>query len=197
MPLVSETVVATKEDPLALQTLIRRLVVGFVVLMAAVAVVFTVAAEPLDALSTAFVSRFGLLGVFVGCMLIDATPGLTHEPILVVARQGGLGFWLIFLAAGAGSTLSGLLGYGIGRLLGGSAFLQRLLIRYRLREFLHRYGIRAVAIAALTPFPFAIATWGAGASQIPVRSVLIGSLFRFPKVLFYLSGIAGVLQVFG
>ncbi|TNE84228.1 MAG: hypothetical protein EP330_30370 [Deltaproteobacteria bacterium] len=194
---MTEASQATEEDPLALQTLLRRLAVGFVVLMAGVAVIFKLAAEPLNAVSAAFVENFGLLGVFVGCLLIDATPGLTHEPILVVARQGGIGFWAIFVAAGTGSMLSGVLGYGIGRVLGGSAFVQRLLIRYRLREFLHRYGVRAVAIAALTPFPFAIATWGAGASQISIRSVLVGALFRYPKVLFYLSGIAGVLQFFG
>lgn len=194
---MSDPAQVTNEDPLALPTLLRRLALGFVLLLVALAVVFKLAHEPLTAVSHSFVDNFGLAGVFVGCLLIDTTPGLTHEPILVVAKQGGLGFWPIFLAAGSGSTLSGVLGYGIGRVLGGSAFLQRVLIRYRLREFLHRYGTRAVAIAALTPFPFAIATWGAGASQIPLRMVLVGALFRFPKVLFYLSGIAGVLKFFG
>ena len=57
-----------------------------------------------------------------------------------------------------------------------------------------RYGVRAVAVAALTPFPFAIATWGAGASNVGLKPVLLGSLFRFPKVFIYLSGIAGVIS---
>ncbi|MCO4745670.1 MAG: VTT domain-containing protein [Proteobacteria bacterium] len=186
---------AEEEDPLALKTLFRRLVVGFVVLMVGVGVVYTLAAEPLAIVSEAFVENFGILGVFVGCLLIDATPGLTHEPVLLFALDGGLGYGSVLLAAGSGSVLSGVVGYAIGNRLGGVAWVQRMLIRYRLRAFLHRYGVRAVAIAALTPFPFAIATWGAGASQIPIRSVLIGALFRFPKVLFYLSGIAGVLSM--
>lgn len=194
---VTEAYDADQDDPLALRTLLRRLAVGFAVLLVVLSVVFVLAAEPLRAISERFVDQFGLVGVFVGCMLIDATPGLTHEPVLVVARQGGIPFWAIFAAAGTGSSLSGVVGYGIGRLIGGSAFVQRLLIRYRLRHFLHRYGTRAVAIAALTPFPFAIATWGSGASQVPLRSVIIGSLFRYPKVLFYLSGIAGVIRIFG
>ena len=182
------------EDALAMNVLIRRLVVGFVLLLAGVLLVYSLASEPLAVVSRAFVDRFGLLGVFVGCMLIDATPGLTHEPVLLFALEGGLGYGLVFAAAGSGSTLAGLVGYGMGRLLGRNSRVQGMLDRYRLRAFLNRYGVRAVAVAALTPFPFAIATWGAGASGVGLRTVFLGSLFRFPKVFIYLSGIAGVIS---
>ena len=79
------------EDALAMNVLIRRLVVGFVLLLAGVLLVYSLASEPLAVVSRAFVDRFGLLGVFVGCMLIDATPGLTHEPVLLFALEGGHG----------------------------------------------------------------------------------------------------------
>ena len=51
--------------------------------------------------------------------------------------------------------------------------------------FMRRYGFWAIAVAAITPFPFSAATWASGAAGISPRIVLLGSLFRAPKVLFY------------
>jgi membrane protein YqaA with SNARE-associated domain len=72
-------------------------------------------------------------------------------------------------------------------LLGRWAFLTNVFKTYRVTAFLERYGVWAVAIAAFTPFPFAVVTWASGACGLPVKPVLLGSLFRAPKVLLYLT----------
>ena len=59
--------------------------------------------------------------------------------------------------------------------------------RYRVGPFLRRYGIVAIAAAALLPFPYAITTWCAGTVGVRIEHLLVGALFRYPKVLFYLT----------
>jgi membrane protein YqaA with SNARE-associated domain len=93
----------------------------------------------------------------------------------------------VFVTASAASVLAGPVGWLLGSLLGRFDLVQRMFVRYRISAFLERYGFWAVAVAALTPFPFSLATWASGAARVPLRTVLLGSLFRIPKVLFYFS----------
>jgi len=175
------------ETPLPMPVLARRLVLGIGALLAAVVVLGLTRRQPLEALSEKFVEHFGLLGIFVGIAVWDAMPLTTHEPFLFFGYSGGLGFWPVAMTASAGSVTAGFVGYAIGRLLGSWDRFHRLLIRYRIAPFLNQYGAVAIAIAAATPVPFAITTWGAGASRISLRQLAIGSLFRIPKVIVYLA----------
>lgn len=174
-------------EPLALRTLVWRTIVALVVIGVVAGVSYVLLKDPLEAFSAVFVAKYGLVGIFVGVALLDAIPMTLHEPLLLFGVAGGLGFGPVLLTAASASVLAGCFGWLGGRVLGRFAPVQRLLAHYRLPELLARYGIAAVAVAALTPFPFAIATWGAGAAGMPFRSLLIGALFRFPKVAFYLS----------
>ncbi len=177
----------TNDDELALAVLVKRLALGIVVLFSLVVVLSLTLREPLEVVSAWFVDQFGLAGVLASTFLLDAIPFTTHEPILFFAFSGGLGYWKIFAAAATGSFCSGTLGWAIGHGLGWHPRMKRMMLRYRIGPFLHQYGVWAIAVAATTPFPFAIATWGAGAAGVPWRDVLLGSLFRIPKVLFYLT----------
>lgn len=155
---------------------------------AAVAVVALLAAwlqEPLQEISTLFVAEFGLLGVFVGVLFVD-TFHLTHEPVLLAAYVGGVPFWTIVGVASVASILAGPLGWLIGRRLGRVPRVAAFLAEHRLDAFLRRYGLAAVAIAALTPIPYAATTWAAGAARVSFRDTVIGCTLRFPKVLFWL-----------
>ncbi|MCB9664693.1 MAG: VTT domain-containing protein [Alphaproteobacteria bacterium] len=169
---------------LSLRTMLWRMLIGVVLLFVGALALAVLLQDPLTALSLAFVERFGLLGVGVGVVITD-TFMLTHEPLLFAAHAGGLDFWATFGVASGASMLAGLLGWVLGNRLGRLALVQRLFERYRLRAFLQRYGFWAVAIAALTPFPYSAATWASGAAGVSLRTVVIGSLFRAPKVLFY------------
>lgn len=142
---------------------------------------------PIQALSASFVDAFGVLGVFVGVLILDAIPGTFHEPLLILAYDGGIRYGTIVLVAGTASVLAGVVGWVCGRLLGKLPFLDRILTTYRITPFMRKYGGRAIAIAALTPFPYAITTWGAGAADVPLSSLLVGALFRYLKVALYLA----------
>lgn len=174
----------------SLTTLLVRLGFGLFTLLIAFGLLAWSLQEPLEAFSAGFVEWAGLPGVVILITIVDALP-LTHEPILFLAWSGGLGFVQVWVAASTGSIAAGAVGWCGGRLLGRSVLLQRTFERYHVTRFLHDYGVWAVAIAAFTPFPFAMVTWCSGAVGLPLRQVMLGSLFRIPKVLLYLSIIAG------
>lgn len=178
-------------DGLDMRSLLTRLGVGIVVMFCVVVILAMVAEEPLTAFAEGFVSRFGLLGVFVAVVCTD-TLLLTHEPVLLAGYVGGLGFFPVFVVASVASIGAGALGWSLGSLLRNVEWLARFFARYRIQPFLERYGFWAVSVAALTPFPFSVATWSSGAAGIPLSTVMLGSLFRIPKVLFYFS-----IMVFG
>lgn len=182
------------DDPgqdLTVRALLRQLFVGLGVLVVVVGLAGFFLRVPLTVLSESFVDAYGLAGVFGGVMITD-TFALTHEPLLFAAYVGGLAFWPVFAAASTASVLAGPTGWAMGHLLGRTAVVQRLFTRYRISPFMHRYGVWAIALAALTPFPYSVATWASGAAGLSLKTVVIGSLFRVPKVLFYFG-----LIVFG
>jgi membrane protein YqaA with SNARE-associated domain len=178
------------DDAPSLAVLARQLAFGLAGLMVGVAVLAWTLRGPLEALAYAFTDRFGLAGIAVGVLLTD-TMLLTHEPLLFAGYAGGLGFWPVFVVASAASVVAGPLGWVYGRLAGRLPWVQRMFRRYHLHAFLERYGFWAVAVAALTPFPYSAATIASGASGVSVRTVFLGSLFRIPKVLFYFLLIVG------
>ena len=170
----------------SVMSLVVRLGIGLSTLVAVFAGLAWSLQDPLEQLAAWFVGTAGLVGVAVLVSIVDALP-LTHEPILFLAWNGGLGFWPVWAAASIGSIGSGALGWAGGRLLRRWQVLTRLFERYKVTRFLEQYGVWAVAIAAFTPFPFALVTWCSGAVGLSLRPVLLGSLFRAPKVLLYLT----------
>jgi membrane protein YqaA with SNARE-associated domain len=178
-------------DEMSPQRLIARLLVGLLALATVVGLLALSLEPQIRAWSTLFVAEFGLVGVFFAVIATDSLAA-THEPVLLVAYAGGLGFMPVFLTASAASVIAGPVGWGLGTLLGRAPLVERVFRRYRIDDFMTRYGFWAVAVAALTPFPFSLATWASGAAGLQLRVVALGSLFRVPKVLFYFS-----LIVFG
>ena len=59
----------------------------------------------------------------------------------------------------------------------------KTLVRTPARSLLTAAG---VAIAALLPIPFALATWTAGLTGVAFPKLLAASLLRIPKTWFYL-----------
>ena len=173
-------------EPIALRPLLWRGAGGLLTLLLAVAALGVILRKPLELAAGWFVETLGLLGVFLAVVLVDSLP-LTHEPVLLLGWSGGLSFGAIWAAASAGSVLAGVVGWFMGGRLGRFEVVTRFFARYRITEFLDRYGAWAVAVAALTPFPYAVATWAAGAARLPLLPVFLGSLVRILKVLIYLS----------
>ncbi|MCB9679951.1 MAG: VTT domain-containing protein [Alphaproteobacteria bacterium] len=174
----------------SMRRLVVQLGIGLVVVVGIVGALAWFLRDPLTAVSQTFVARFGLKGVFTGVLLTD-TFALTHEPLLLAAHAGGLAFWPVFATASVASVTAGPVGWLLGAILGRAAFVQRMFARYRIDSFLHRYGVWAIAVAAITPFPYSVATWASGAAGVSFKTVMLGSLFRVPKVLFYFLLIVG------
>jgi len=177
----------TPDEVPSLPRLLWRLAIGLVVLFVLVAVLGMLLAEPIERASAVFLEHFGRAGLFATVFVMDAIPFTTHEPVLFLAYTGGVTFWQVFGLAGTASVLSGGLGWVVGRVLGRWQWLGAAFERHRIGPFLRKYGIVAIAVAALLPVPYAIVTWGAGTVGVRIGHVLLGALFRYPKVLFYLT----------
>ncbi|MBH5397153.1 VTT domain-containing protein [Bradyrhizobium sp. CNPSo 4010] len=114
--------------------------------------------------------------------------GLVIFPVLVLiaATAAALGPWLGFVTAMAGVSLSALLLFAIGRFLGRER-LQRLLGRRaaRIQERVVGKGILAVVIIRMIPIaPFSVVNVVAGASTLPLRDFLVGTLLgMMPGIL--------------
>lgn len=143
--------------------------------------------EPIESVAAVAVERYGLIGLFLAVMCVDTIPGLTNEPLLLLASSGGLSYWSIFLSASFGSVTGGVLGWFIGGRLRGFKPLKERISRYGIEGFFHQYGGRTIAIAAVLPIPFALTTWAAGASGVELRTLLLGAIWRVPKTFFYLT----------
>jgi membrane protein YqaA with SNARE-associated domain len=167
----------------------RRFALALVLLALLIGAVGTWAREPVEAVAAWFVGRFGLYGVAALVFLIDGF--FVHdEPALLVGWTGGLGFLPVWGAASCASILAGLTGWTLGRLVGPLPPVAALLDRTQVRHLFERHGGRAVAIAAISPVPYSLATWAAGAARVPAHELLFGTLFRIPKLGLLLALIA-------
>jgi phosphatidylserine/phosphatidylglycerophosphate/cardiolipin synthase-like enzyme/uncharacterized membrane protein YdjX (TVP38/TMEM64 family) len=106
--------------------------------------------------------------------------GLVVFPILVLiaATAAALGPWLGFFTAMAGALLSALVLFSIGRVLGRER-LQHLLGRRaaRIQERIVGRGILAVVVIRMIPVaPYSIVNVVAGASTLPLRDFMVGTL---------------------
>ncbi|QIO34010.1 VTT domain-containing protein [Bradyrhizobium sp. 1(2017)] len=114
--------------------------------------------------------------------------GLVIFPVLVLiaATAAALGPWLGFVTAMAGVLLSALILFTIGRFLGRER-LQRLLGRRaaRIQERVVGKGILAVVVIRMIPIaPFSVVNVVAGASTLPLRDFMAGTLLgMMPGIL--------------
>lgn len=166
-----------------------RMAVGLPLLVGVSALIGHLSRGPLAAVGAVFVERFGLLGILFGVLLIDASPvPLVNEPLVYLGIAGGLPRVPLALAASAGALGAAWVCYLGGVAVGHTALFQRLMgpRRARVEAFVARYGFRGLTAAALTPIPFAICAWTAGAVRMHLPTFLAASLFRIVKTCFYL-----------
>jgi len=178
-----------EDEPLELGPLALRVVIGLVVLFLIAMGVSFVWGDELSRLGGWAARTFGSGFVFVGVLLIDSSPfPLVNEPLLLLGLSGGLDIRALALATVSGSLLAAWVGYGCGLLLAKRGLSERVLGRHHQRgeRFVRRYGFWGVALAALTPLPFGLCTWTAGALRMPWLTFAAASSLRAPKAAFYL-----------
>ncbi len=171
----------------------RRLIVSSIVVIALMVALVAAAGmwlrDPLMRVSRQFVESFGGVGVALGYFIPDAfAVPLPNDLAPVLARAGGMGFLEVTLWATGGSLAGGAVGYWIGRSLRTTRYMKRMLQRRggAAQEAIDRYGAWAVAIAALTPIPYSIFVWAAGAGKMPFKTFLLISQLRWLRVAGYL-----------
>jgi membrane protein YqaA with SNARE-associated domain len=168
--------------------LIRKTALGLFILLLFSGACAWLLKEPFIRMGEVFLDRFGLLGLFVGTIIADSSPlPLTHEPLTFIGIAAGIPTPTLLLTITSASILSGPVGWTCGRLLvADTAFAEWLERRYPgFMGVMRRNGLKAVAIAALLPVPFSLATWTAGMLRLPFHKVAAISLLRIVKVWVY------------
>lgn len=188
-PQLTETTgAAARLDP-DIRRLLRQMAIGLVVLILAVMALGYLYREPILSISMNFVQTFGGAGVALGYFLPDALfVPLPQEAVKTFAYLGGMPFWSIVGWSCLGTLTGGPVGYWLGARLATRPRVARLLQKRgaRAHAMVARYGPVGLAIGALTPLPYSITCWAAGALAMPFRTFLLVSLLRIPRVIFFL-----------
>ena len=152
----------------------------------------------MESLSRQFIDWAGVWGVGLGFMIPDAlTLPIPPDTFLVAGHLGGLAFWPMTLWGGLGSVLGGTSGFLMIRTLSKRPMIQRWLEGKIKRgaNFMERYGLLALALAALTPLPYSLVCWACGATKVRTVPFILVSLLRVPRVAIYLLIIEQTMQL--
>lgn len=143
-------------------------------------------------------STFGLSGLAVAVLLIDAIPTpLSYVPFMLLALEGGLDFMAVFLASASASYTAGLLGYTKGRLVGMPERVEHWMAEKhpQARELIVRYGAWGIVLVGILPVPLALGTLTGGALRVPAHLAAAALLVRLPKTFLYLLMIESGLRL--
>eukprot|EP01065_Artemidia_motanka_P034573 TRINITY_DN42132_c0_g1_i1.p1 TRINITY_DN42132_c0_g1~~TRINITY_DN42132_c0_g1_i1.p1 ORF type:complete len:283 (+),score=68.11 TRINITY_DN42132_c0_g1_i1:50-850(+) len=188
--------VAPAEFP-ALRTMFTRLLAGLVCIFALALAAQHFFKQPLVDAGRAVLKKVGLDGIIVAVFVLDVFPQpISFVPFLFVALEGGTSPVRLWLAASAASILAGNVGYFIGRWVGLPEFAQEWLTRKfpAVGDGIQRHGHCGVALFALLPVPFALATWPAGALRLSFFPQFVAATsLRWLKVAIYVFGLAAAI----
>lgn len=165
--------------------------VGLVAMLAAVAALGFMFEDEMTAGTTWVVERVGFLGLAAILMVTDTfvTPFPPDILLAVIAKSRLADNWPVYVGIlGLVSVIAGMTGFWIGRWLGHFRWCQRLFgeVREDHSSFLRKYGFWAVALGSVTPLPYSVTCWAAGALGIRWTKVLAASLlFRVPRFYLY------------
>jgi len=127
-------------------------------------------------------SGFGLVGLAVvsatEAILQPVPPDLLVIPMSLDA-EGEMELLAIFFVATLFSVIGSLGGYGIGLYAGRPAIekLAKPTLSRKLDELIARYGDRGVFIAAVSPIPYKMLAWMAGAGKMDVKTFVSAGIF--------------------
>ena len=163
--------------------------------LAAAAIVLTIGGlglifrQPILDASGAFVEVLGGPGIALGFFIPDAFAfPLPHEAFSTLGLFGGMPFWIVVAWASVGSLAGGSVGWVIGVRLSHTRWFRRIMAGRgaEANQLVGRYGKIAVAIGAVSPLPYSVCCWAAGALGMRFRPFFLVSLLRIPRVAFYL-----------
>jgi membrane protein YqaA with SNARE-associated domain len=186
---------AEVKAPIDLRRVLLGAVVGMMGFTLFAALLGWLFREPLLELGHWFVDNFGGLGIAVGFFFPDAfTVPVPNDAFTAFGLWGGMAFAEVVFWGSLGSLVGGTTGWAIGRyLLTRSAKLQAFIERRggeEIRTQLVRGGRWFLAVAAVSPVPYSVTCWAAGATKMRYWEFLSISLLRIPRV----AGILWLIQ---
>jgi membrane protein YqaA with SNARE-associated domain len=164
-------------------------VLGVVGLMTIVSLLGHYYRAELESMGRTILDRFGYFGIALGTYVADGLhfPVPPHFYMLasIAARWSML--WTV-IALSTGSLLGGLTAYWIARKASHLRLFQRLLARTQRKVdgLFTRFGYWAVAVGSLTPIPYSMLCYVAGAHRMRAKIFVVLALFRIPKLVLYL-----------
>jgi membrane protein YqaA with SNARE-associated domain len=190
-PEADDEVPAALADATQMRTgqMLVRLGGAVAVLLGAVVLIAWLFRDPLEAAGELLVDRAGLAGIGALVVALDPLPGLGFQPGLILGTAADVGWPQLFLTTALGSWASSVLGWALGRWGGRVNWVVRVLRMSGATAAISRWGVRAVALASITPLPFGLATLAAGASGMPLRLLAGAALFRWLKIALSLAAI--------
>lgn len=134
--------------------------------------------------------EYGPLGLFLVAFfestVFPIPPDVLLLPLCLMSPASS--WWYAFLTTAA-SVLGGLLGYAVGRKAGRPAvekFVSRQMMD-KVQVLFGKYGGWAVGVAAFTPLPYKVFTFGAGIFRVPLWTFTIASAIG-RSARFFLEG---------
>lgn len=135
------------------------------------------------------IGAYGARGVFTSVFFIDWTPIPTSsEPIYMLGISSGMDLTELFVASCAGGVVAALGCYASGAVLERTTSIgDWTRARYPgMVQWVSEKGFKGLALAAVVPLPFSPMMWIAGVIGMPIEQVVVISLLRIPKTIFYL-----------
>jgi membrane protein YqaA with SNARE-associated domain len=159
-----------------------------VILVAMVAGAGWLLRDPLTELARWLVENLGLAGMFVGVFLADTfTFPIPPDIYIFIAVASGVDVVPALTTVAIASVIAGNVAYHIGPYISEIPLLRKRIEKFRPRgeKLFAKYGVWAVAIAAMTPVPFSVVCWMAGTYRMKYSSFAMATLMRIPRVIGY------------
>jgi len=181
----------SEAPPLNVRKLLLTAVFGMMGFTAVVLLLGWLFRDPLLEVGRWFVDHFGGVGIAIGYFFPDAlTVPIPNDAFTAFGLWGGMDFWVVVAWGSLGSLAGGSTGWLIGRyLIARSTRLQEFMARRggdEMRGQIRRGGRWFLALAAITPVPYSITCWAAGATELPYWQFFLVSLLRIPRVAVFL-----------
>lgn len=135
------------------------------------------------------IGAYGARGVFTSVFFIDWVPIPTSsEPIYLLGITSGMDLTQLFVASSAGGVVAALGCYASGAVLERTTSIgDWTRARYPgMVQWVSEKGFKGLAVAAVVPLPFSPMMWIAGVIGMPLEQVVVISLLRIPKTVFYI-----------
>lgn len=169
---------------------LKKNVIGFAVTLLVLFVFFAgltfLFKDPIQELVNYIVLKMGFLGMCIVSFFLGliVTP-IPQESFIYMIQKSDLNqewFFYVFVF-GLVSCLAGQVCWFLGRKLGHTQFIQKMLGKHRKKvgDLVQRYGLWGFLIGVISPLPFSVVCWTAGIFELRWSIFTFGSLFRIVR----------------